>query len=352
VALLDCVRKAFCSDNRPVSPAAAVKQSHATKRPEIVQGCSGIAMSLPTPQPKLAEPPRPFRRAVLRGMAVVLPPLLTVVIFLWIGGTVEQYVLEPVTHGAQWFVAWCVADVKQAKDLLDDQKDRKEPIVNGIAYHRLDDGQLVPLSVYETVYRNPGPDGVPATAGGVYRAYVRLEYLGPLVTIPMFLALFILILYLLYLMGKFMAAGVGRFFIGLFERAVGRVPIVYSATKQVSGFLFDEREVRISRVVAVEYPRKGVWAIGFVTGAGMSQIEAIEGEECVSVLICTSPVPMAGFTITVRRSDAVDVDITVDQAIQFLVSCGVVVPRPRDLKVFHPPRELSAGPESSPNPEH
>ena len=53
------------------------------------------------------------------------------------------------------------------------------------------------------------------------------------------------------------------------------------------------------------------------------------GEQCLAVLVCTSPMPMAGFTITVRRSECLDLNITLDQAIQFIVSCGVVVPRPK-----------------------
>jgi hypothetical protein len=89
--------------------------------------------------------------------------------------------------------------------------------------------------------------------------------------------------------------------------------------------------MEVSRVVAVEYPRKGIWQLGLVTGVGIPDIEAMVGEECLSVLVCTSPMPMAGFTITVRRSECVDLNITLDQAIQFIVSCGVIVPQPRGL---------------------
>jgi uncharacterized membrane protein len=144
---------------------------------------------------------------------------------------------------------------------------------------------------------------------------------------------------LLYLPGKFMAAGIGRFFITLFERAIRRVPLVrnvYAAVKQVSGFVLNEREMKVSRVVAVEYPRKGIWQLGLVTGEGMPDIEAMIGEPCLSVLVCTSPMPMAGFTISVRRSECVDLNITLDQAIQFIVSCGVIVPRPRDQEAAEP----------------
>jgi uncharacterized membrane protein len=105
---------------------------------------------------------------------------------------------------------------------------------------------------------------------------------------------------------------------------------VYSAVKQVSSFLLNERHTQISRVVVVEYPRPGIWALGFVMGDGMEEVAAISGGEYVTVLVCTSPMPMAGFTITVRRSEVVDLSITFDQALQFIVSCGVVLPHPKN----------------------
>ncbi|MEO8497700.1 MAG: DUF502 domain-containing protein, partial [Planctomycetota bacterium] len=81
------------------------------------------------------------------------------------------------------------------------------------------------------------------------------------------------------------------------------------------------------RVVAVEYPRKGIWSVGFVTGESFADIRAAANEPVLSVLIPTSPLPMTGMTVTVLKSEAVDLNVTIDQAIQFFVSCGVVVPK-------------------------
>jgi uncharacterized membrane protein len=126
-----------------------------------------------------------------------------------------------------------------------------------------------------------------------------------------------------------MAAGVGRFFWNVFEQGIRRLPLVrnvYSSVKQVSDFLLSEREIEYTRVVAVEYPRKGIWSLGFVTGDSMLDIAAAANEPVISVLMCTSPMPMTGFTITLPRSEVVDLNITIDQAFQYIVSCGVVVP--------------------------
>lgn len=273
----------------------------------------------------------PFRAAVFRGLAVVLPPLLTIVIFFWVGGTVQHYVLEPVTVWTRNGLAWALEDVRRKNEFQfsDVQKGTIVPIRDGVTYERLADDTYVPLKTYVDMEQRAKKEGIaiPQTGNEFYRRYVELKFLRPQYVVPFYLALFIL---LLYLLGKFIAAGIGRMFWNLFERGIHRVPLVrsvYSSVKQVSDFLLNERELEYSRVVAVEWPRKGIWSLGLATGESMRDIEAAANEPVVSVLICTSPMPMTGFTITVRKSETIDLDITIEQAFQFIVSCGVVVPR-------------------------
>jgi len=156
--------------------------------------------------------------------------------------------------------------------------------------------------------------------------FVERRYLRRYTVIPIFLCVFLMGLYLL---GKFLAAGVGRFFWMQFERVINQLPLVrnvYSSVKQVTDFMFSEREIEYTRVVAVEYPRKGIWSIAMVTGEGMLDIRCAANEPVLSVLVPTSPMPFTGFTVTVKKSETVDLNITIDQAFQFIVSCGVVVP--------------------------
>ena len=94
----------------------------------------------------------------------------------------------------------------------------------------------------------------------------------------------------------------------------------------MTDFVFTERDIEFTRVVAVQYPREGIWSVGFVTGESMLTMQNVAAEPVLSVLMPTSPMPATGFTITVRKSETIDLDITIDQAIQFVVSCGVVVP--------------------------
>ena len=164
------------------------------------------------------------------------------------------------------------------------------------------------------------------TGEGFYRRYVDLTYLRPYYTVPFFLAVFIL---LLYFLGKFMAAGIGRFFTSVFERFVSRVPgvrAVYSSIKQVTDFLFSRQNVRFTRIVAVEFPRRGIWSMGFVTNEHFTAISDAAGEPIFTVLIPYSPIPHSGCTISVRRSECIELDVTFDQACQFIFSCGVVTP--------------------------
>jgi uncharacterized membrane protein len=271
----------------------------------------------------------PFRRAVLRGLGVVLPPLLTIVVFLWAWNLISRYVLEPVEAGTRFVVVWAIWDVR----------DQAPNGVNSASYHELPNGQWIPKHIYERVKANPG-EKTPQTPKAYYDRYVRLVWLPRTRVIPAFLALFILILYLL---GRFLAAGMGRWIWASFESLVHRLPVirnVYSSVKQVTDFIFSEQEIEFNRVVAVEYPRKGIWSVGFVTGESILDIRSAANEPVLTVLIPTSPMPATGFTITVRKSETVDLDVTVDEAIQMIVSCGVVIPahqQPNVERVRAPP---------------
>ncbi len=147
-----------------------------------------------------------------------------------------------------------------------------------------------------------------------------------ILVVPVFLIVFTTALYFL---GRLFTFGLGRWFVHAFDRTILSIPLVnkvYGSVKQVTDFAFSEREIEFNRVVAIQYPSEGIWSLGFVTGNSMAEIAAATGEPVLSVLMPTSPMPMTGFTVTVKRSEAIDLNMTIDEAIQFIVSCGVVVP--------------------------
>jgi len=98
----------------------------------------------------------------------------------------------------------------------------------------------------------------------------------------------------------------------------------------VTDFMVSEKQLQVRRIVAVEYPRKGMWAVGFVTSEGLSDIREAAGEPIVTVMISSSPWTVSGWIVTALKSETIDLDMTVDEAVQFIVSCGVVIP-PRQL---------------------
>lgn len=263
--------------------------------------------------PRTVSAKHAFRAAVFRGLGVLLPPLLTVLILIWVVNTVRSYVLQPVTQATRDGLVWLIADVRVTE---------QNP---GNGFHRLGDGSYVPAYVFDRVAAADGERAALSKSGDeIFGRYVELKYLKPYFAIPFFLAVFVLVLYLL---GKFIAIGVGGYVASVAESGIRRLPVVrnvYSAAKQISDFLFSEREFEFTRIVAVEYPRKGVWSVGFVTGDGLPEVRSSVGDPLVTVLIPYSPLPITGCTIIVRKSDCIDLDVTFDQACEYIVSCGVV----------------------------
>jgi len=307
----------------------------------------------------------PFRRAVLRGMGIVTPPLLTIVLFIWAWATIDTYMLKPVetSIGGLLMFVHMKSDVREAVPddaspsniyVVDRYGVRVPPeemlakcgslknvlaaapiwgwrvqslVYNNKLYVPTADEKWIPAEVRQAVAESPAHVVLAsATAREYYDRYVHIRWLPRWRVIPVFLIVFITCLFLL---GKFLTAGLGRILWTAIEALVNRVPIVrnvYSAVKQVTDFVFSEREIPYTRVVAFEYPRRGTWSIGFVTGESMLDIRSAANEPVLSVLVPASPVPATGFTITVRKSETIDLSISIDQAVQFVVSCGVVVP--------------------------
>ena len=85
-------------------------------------------------------------------------------------------------------------------------------------------------------------------------------------------------------------------------------------------------KVSFNRVVAVEYPRKGLWSVGLVTGNTMQTIQREAEGSCLTVFIPSSPTPFTGYVITVPEKDTIDLSVTIEEALRFTVSGGVIVP--------------------------
>ncbi len=143
---------------------------------------------------------------------------------------------------------------------------------------------------------------------------------------------FLIALVGVFIVGAIFASVVGRTLWLLVEKFIMNTPVlrkVYPYVKQITDFLLvqEQRErLPFSRVVAVEYPRKGIWSVGFVTGSGIEKVVNNVKKEFLTILIPTSPTPFTGFVIMVPRKQTIDLDMTIEEALRFTVSGGVVAP--------------------------
>ncbi|MCK6416986.1 MAG: DUF502 domain-containing protein [Giesbergeria sp.] len=122
---------------------------------------------------------------------------------------------------------------------------------------------------------------------------------------------------------------VGRKLVQWGDRVVSRIPVVrsiYSSVKQVSDTLFSESGNAFRTAVLVQWPREGVWTVAFITGAPGGEVAAYLRDDFVSVYVPTTPNPTSGFFVMLRRSECVELDMSVDAALRYIVSMGVVVP--------------------------
>lgn len=303
-------------------------------------------MELNEPKPvKTKQAASSLRRAIWRGTSIIAPPLVTLLLLIWIASAVEEYVLLPLESASRTVIVWASADIQDeappGATLINEDEPSQGFLYMGAKYIQPPIGRkFLPDYIVGRVDANldllPASMQSPLSAKNYYHAYVKLNYMPRWFTIPLLL---LVLLSSLYFVGRFLAAGVGRFFVTAFERIIHQLPIVrnlYSSVKQVTDFVLTEREIEFTRVVAVEYPRIGVWSLGFVTSDSIPSLKSSLNEEMVSIFMPTSPMPMTGFTINVRKREAVDMDLTIDQAVQFIVSCGVVCPPPATPKLRAP----------------
>ncbi|MEZ6319296.1 MAG: DUF502 domain-containing protein [Phycisphaerales bacterium] len=134
---------------------------------------------------------------------------------------------------------------------------------------------------------------------------------------------------LLYLAGLLLSNFVGRSIYVRVERLIARIPgfkQIYPHVKQVVELVLGEKKMAFSKVVLVEYPSKDIWTIGFLTGESVRQIDDSAGEHVSTVFIPTSPTPFTGFTINVPRTRIRELDMTMEEALRFVITAGVLTP--------------------------
>ena len=150
----------------------------------------------------------------------------------------------------------------------------------------------------------------------------------------------LLTLLVVLLTGIFVSNFLGQKLLTLWEGILKRIPVVnsiYGGVKQVSDTLFAPGGQAFRKAVLVQYPRADCWTIAFMTGQPGGDVANHLSGDYVSVYVPTTPNPTSGFFLMLRRSDTVELDMSVDEALKYVISMGVVTPPTRHL-----PAEQSA----------
>jgi uncharacterized membrane protein len=290
-------------------------------------------MTAPTERPSRFD----FKRAFLRGLAVLLPSILTLWILVAAYQFVSRNIAEPINGVARSVLAW-------SSTVPGPMQGRFEPTPESI---RVASAERAAAS------RRP-----PSEAAIV--AELRAREVQAWWDAQWYTRLFGLIVALgfVYVAGRLVGGWLGRVLFGLFERLLTSTPLIrqiYPSVKQIVGFFFSDgggdQRMKFSRVVILQYPREGVWSIGLLTGTAMRAIENESGE-ALTVFIPSSPTPFTGWTVSVRREDVHELPISIDEALRYLVSGGVVVPPHQEGPQRDPlPPSSPSSPTSAPPPQ-
>ncbi|HMW56764.1 MAG: DUF502 domain-containing protein [Candidatus Accumulibacter phosphatis] len=139
----------------------------------------------------------------------------------------------------------------------------------------------------------------------------------------------VLTLLIIFLTGLLAANFIGQRLVAWWELLLARIPVVnsiYHSVKQVSDTLFSSSGNAFRKALLIEYPRRGSWTIAFLTGQpGGEMLRHLDGEH-VSVYIPTTPNPTSGFFLMLPRTEVIELDMSVDTALKYVISMGVVAP--------------------------
>lgn len=147
---------------------------------------------------------------------------------------------------------------------------------------------------------------------------VELPGLGLIVAITFFIVI-----------GFFARNFFGRLIVGISESIVTRVPVIntiYGAIKQIFETVMASQSDAFKEVVMFEYPRKGIWVMGFVTGQTKGEVQSLTNNDTVNIFLPTTPNPTSGFLLFVPKKDIKYMEMTVEEGIKMIVSGGIITP--------------------------
>lgn len=251
-----------------------------------------------------------FKRFFSRGLAILLPTAVTLWLLWQAFGFVYNTVAQPINKATRITVIWVVPKVMDEESLPE--------------WFQVTQAEIAEARANRPEIRENVSDAA-------VRLTLRREYLQKFWREHPYLnltGLFIAIM-LIYLAGVLLGNIVGKSLYSRVERLITRIPgfkQVYPHVKQVVDMVIGEKKMAFSKVVVVEYPKDGIWTVGFLTGNSLREIDGFAGDRVVSVFIPTSPTPFTGFTINMPRSKVQEISMTIEEALRFVITAGVLAP--------------------------
>ena len=253
-----------------------------------------------------------FRTYFLRGMAALLPTVLTIWIFVQFYVFVQQKISVHINRGV---VRLLVGVVDWYPPVTDEQKRayavREDPTLQNdprALARRLDDRDII--------------RGTRIQVAEKYWVTGKGQFAGIIIAI-------IGVVFL----GAFLYSVMGRTIYRIFEKTLMQLPLVkkvYPYIKQITDFILTKRQLSFTKVVALQYPRKGTWSIALVTGSGLEKIGQAVDKDFLTVFVPTSPTPFTGYVIITPKEDTIELDMTIEEALRFTISGGVISPAQRE----------------------
>ena len=151
----------------------------------------------------------------------------------------------------------------------------------------------------------------------------------PTVEIPLQLLSLLIVFLIITALGYFSRIFIGQLFFRFFERILTRLPLisqVYNTVKQLVDTFSQQKKAVFQEVVMIEYPRKGIYAIGFLTNQAKGEVQSLTGENLVNVFVPTTPNPTSGFLLMLPHKDVISMQMSVADGMKTIISGGAITP--------------------------
>lgn len=256
-----------------------------------------------------------YKRAFFTGLGALLPTILTIAVISFAFGFLRDHISEPINNTTR-----AVLKTPVARRVLESDFVRNYVLQGLLGW----DEKWLNEDLNELDSQGDPVEGdtLPFFGDGTQEA--RVDKL-----VPWWFGLIIATI-LVFFFGFLIASYVGRRIWRGVETGIGRIPVVktvYPYAKQISQFFFGgKKKLRYESVVFLEYPRRGIYSLGFVTGNGLQDVCEAKKRRLVTVFVPSSPTPFTGYTMMVPAEDVIFVNMTADEALRFTISGGVIVP--------------------------